>query len=264
MEPSPTPSPPSGLFQLPKLPFVGQHSPSTMAAVSQQKPTEEPKPDNLLGLNLPKLPHFGQQPDSSAESSGKALPWGFKLPFVSFRAAAPEPADGLTHPIGPAQAPDVSVQLEDAPLLLAVAPLPGFVPQELAQQSQAPSQEAAILLDSSWQQAPVVRIPPKADLRSAADAENGGARTGRSDALFQADVRVPAGQPGAPWPAPSSCAASVASLQAAQVSSDPVDSETVRRAVDTLFLAREAPVNRGNALPTASSPLAAQIPSQFP
>lgn len=110
MEPSPTPSPPSGLFQLPKLPTVGQHSPSTMAAVSQQKPTEEPKPDNLLGLNLPKLPHFGQQPDSSAESSGKALPWGFKLPFVSFRAAAPEPADGLTHPIGPAQAPDVSVQ----------------------------------------------------------------------------------------------------------------------------------------------------------
>ncbi len=246
--PTPTPTPPPGLFQLPKLPMTGQQSPLQAGAVAQEVPKEEAKPDTGLGWSFPRLPSFGQQPESGS-STGTNGPWGFKLPFISFRAAtAPKSADGLMELIGPAEAPDVALHQRAAAVLVAEAPSTAAVSDELAWQFEAPSQEAGPALDHSWRTAPLATVPG-ADLQSSAGAQTPGDSMGPTDAASQA----PMSQLDEPWTAPSNVGVAVApSGQALYTSSQPVDTETVRGAVESLYLANAGPSD--NEVAMASPP----------
>ena len=232
VQPTPTPSPPLGLFQLPKLPMFGQQLRPETQRPAQAAPSETPKPETLLGFKFPKLPSFGQLPGSSA-------PWGLRLPFLSFQAAAPMPADGrLTDLIGPAEAPDLATGMH-VPDFASTAPSAAAQPTMLAEQLMAPKVQES--LPSARQEAPSITNQPHADAPTVMSADVDVDRMGSSDALDLAPTMMPATQRKAAKAASSSGsapdrAAPVLPQQAGESGGYPVDPETVRGAVEALFM----------------------------
>ncbi|CAL8467176.1 g6712 [Coccomyxa elongata] len=112
------PSPPPGLFQLPKLPVYWQQSQPEARRPAKANPSDILKPEALLGFNFHELPSFGQLPDSSA-------PWGFKLhsrpskrqhPCRMGHSNAPDQARGMMPATRP-QAAKAASSISSAPVL---------------------------------------------------------------------------------------------------------------------------------------------------